>query len=263
MLGKLMKYEFKATGRTILPLYGGLLIFALILRVLSSNLEFSTSNFSKFVIALSIFIYGFIMATVFVATFFIIVQRFRKNLLGDEGYLMHTLPIMPYKNILSKLITSSVWSIVSCIIASFSILILVVNKNIIYMFFYNIIPSIKSAFDEFGILAYVIFVEIIILALLNLVQFILALYASISIGHLFNSSKILLSIAAFIALNAIEGFITSNFFLDSNYILDSLFSSINNNSNNFSWLLIICIIIEIIYSSIYFFITNYSKRFNI
>ncbi len=30
MLGKLLKYEFRATGRLFLPLYGALVIFALI-----------------------------------------------------------------------------------------------------------------------------------------------------------------------------------------------------------------------------------------
>ena len=101
MLSKLMKYEFKATGRTLLPLYGALLGFALINRILfrgsldeTINETFGTiGNIANFI---SVFAYGCTMAAVFVVTFFVIVQRFYKNILGDEGYLMNTLPVKPY-----------------------------------------------------------------------------------------------------------------------------------------------------------------------
>ena len=41
------------------------------------------------------------------------VQRFYKNLLGREGYLMHTLPVTETQLILSKLLTSMVWVLCS------------------------------------------------------------------------------------------------------------------------------------------------------
>ena len=258
MLRKLIKYEFKATGRNILPLYGGLLILSVILRIFHDNPNSLDGTFSRLALMLSIFVYGFIMAAVFIATFFIIVQRYHKNLLGDEGYLMHTLPIMPYKNIISKLITSGVWSIVSFIIAVLSIFILFVDKNFINAPFNFFLPNLKDAFNELGGIAYIIFLEMIILGLLELIQFILKLYASISLGHLFNNAKILLSVVAFIALCILEGFISSNFFIRLNdamnipslvFMYDSL--------NNLSWLLIACIVIKFIYSCVYFFITNY------
>ncbi|HCW52813.1 MAG TPA: ABC transporter permease [Clostridium sp.] len=258
MLKKLIKYEFKATGRTILPLYGGLLIFAIILRMFHNNSEILDSTFSKLALMLSIFVYGFIMAAVFIATFFIIVQRYHKNLLGDEGYLMHTLPVMPYKNIISKLITSSIWSIISCIIAVLSILILFVDKSFINSFFNFFIPNIKDAFNELGGISYIISLEMIILGLLELIQFILQLYASISLGHLFNSAKILLSVVAFIALSTLEGFISSNLFIGLNNLLNiPSLSFISDSLNNLSWLFMACISIKFIYSCIYFFITNY------
>ncbi|MEG2638949.1 MAG: ABC transporter permease, partial [Clostridiales bacterium] len=43
MLGKLLKYETKATGRTLLPLYAALLIFALINKIFMNN-DFSVIN---------------------------------------------------------------------------------------------------------------------------------------------------------------------------------------------------------------------------
>lgn len=257
MLKKLMKYEFKATGRTILPLYGGLLIFAILVRILYSNFAFSQNSFGKLAVGLSIFIYGFIMAAVFVATFFLIVQRFHKNLLGDEGYLMQTLPVSTSKNILSKLITSSVWSIVSCIIALLSILILVINGDIINAFSNQLIPAIQSTVNQIGVMTYVFSLELLIASILQLTLFVLKLYAAISIGHLFNSSKILLSIVAFIALSTIEGFITSNFFIGFNYIFGASSFSPSNFIYDFNCFFLVSIAINLIYSTAYFFITNY------
>ena len=94
MLGKLMKYEIKATGRTLIPLYIALLAFAIINKIfIGTGLSDKLEGFGSIPFILSIFGYGFTMAAVFIVTFFVIIQRFYKNLLGDEGYLMNTLPV--------------------------------------------------------------------------------------------------------------------------------------------------------------------------
>ena len=76
MLGKLIKYEFKATGRILLPLYGALLVFALINRLLfRSSLDETINNtfgtIGGIANILSVFAYGCTMAAVFVVTFFV------------------------------------------------------------------------------------------------------------------------------------------------------------------------------------------------
>ena len=115
MLGKLLKYEFKATSRILLPLYGALLIFAFIVKIfIGTKLDGVNMDFLGGIPAVvSIFTYGATMAAVFIVTIFIIIQRFYKNLLGDEGYLMNTLPVSTTSNISSKLISAIIWSLVS------------------------------------------------------------------------------------------------------------------------------------------------------
>ena len=145
MLGKLIKYEFKATGRILLPLYGALLVFALINRLLfRSSLDETINNtfgaIGGIANILSVFAYGCTMAAVFVVTFFVIVQRFYKNILGDEGYLMNTLPVKPYLNIINKILTSAIWTIVSCFVAFMSIILLFVTIDSVRDIFSNIIP---------------------------------------------------------------------------------------------------------------------------
>src|SRR5680860_1037839 len=98
MLSKLLKYEIKATGRIFLPLFLALLIFAGITRFISAV---GPEKWATPAI-LSMIIYIIIMVGMFVMTFLMMIQRFYKNLLSDEGYLMLTLPTKPWKHITSN-----------------------------------------------------------------------------------------------------------------------------------------------------------------
>jgi type IV secretory pathway VirB3-like protein len=86
MLGKLLKYEFKATSRIFLPMFGALLIVAAFSRLFMS-LSFDVPSVIGVTVSV-IMIIGII-----VMTFLLTIQRFNKNLLGSEGYLMFTLPV--------------------------------------------------------------------------------------------------------------------------------------------------------------------------
>ena len=260
MLGKLIKYEFKATGRILLPLYGALLVFALINRLLfRSSLDETINNtfgtIGGIANILSVFAYGCTMAAVFVVTFFVIVQRFYKNILGDEGYLMNTLPVKPYLNIINKILTSAIWTIVSCFVAFMSIILLFVTIDSVRDIFSNIIPVLRDVFNYYGGTPFILAIEFFIVGLVELITSITMIYASISIGHLFSKSKILMSFVAFIVLSILSNIINSIavYIFSSNHI--SMFTE--PSSGMFSGILLISIVLELIYFSIYFFITNY------
>ena len=55
-----------------------------------------------------------------------IVQRFYGNLLGREGYLMHTLPVTEAQLVGAKLISGTVWSVCSIFAAGLSFGILAI-----------------------------------------------------------------------------------------------------------------------------------------
>ena len=115
MLGKLLKQEFRATGRIMLPVFGALLILGVLanfsFRLLDSNL--SDNRILRFfaVMVLSLFALG-MFAAMFV-TLWLMISRFYRNLLKDEGYLMHTLPVSVHGLVWSKLIASLVWFILT------------------------------------------------------------------------------------------------------------------------------------------------------
>lgn len=260
MLGKLMKYEFKATGRCIIPLYGALLGFALILRMafkggLAEEINSTFGTLGDIATMICVFAYGFTMAAVFVATFFIIVQRFYKNILGDEGYLMNTLPVKPYLNLINKILVSLVWTIVSCFIAFLSIFILFVTFDNISYLISRVTPIFIEIYSRYKLVPYVILIELFIAVIIELTRSIAMIYASISIGHLFNKSKILLSFVSFIGLSIISNTINSIIM----YVFGKLDISYFNSPDpsTFALVLLLSMILEAIYFAVYFFITNY------
>ena len=102
MLKKLLKYEFIATGRIFLPLYGALIVVSFLQKLF---FDFNFGNMRN--ISLNILIgaipvlFTTLVVAVIVTTFIMMIMRFYKNLLSSEGYLMFTLPVS-----VSKLIWS-------------------------------------------------------------------------------------------------------------------------------------------------------------
>ena len=116
---KLLKYEWKACARTCLPLYGVLILMSVISRILyvipkNASLAFMLP-------AISSMLYMCVMVATFVVTAVILIQRFYKNLLGSEGYLMFTLPVTVSQHLLSKTIIAVVMMGLSGLAAMLSI----------------------------------------------------------------------------------------------------------------------------------------------
>ena len=93
MLRKLIKHEFRATGRIMLPLF-------LILLVTSVGANFATRGLletdNKLLDVLGVLlVMAFAIAIMGVCVMSMVVmdQRFYKNLLQDEGNVMMTLPV--------------------------------------------------------------------------------------------------------------------------------------------------------------------------
>ena len=104
MLRKLLKQEFRATARVMLPLYLVTFVLALAVRLvllLSQNqvLLDSVGGRTLRAILLGVSVTAFVVATIatFLAALIQAVLRFRSNLLGDEGYVMFTLPVSTHQ----------------------------------------------------------------------------------------------------------------------------------------------------------------------
>ena len=112
MLGKLMKHEFRATARRMLPLFLVVVLLSCFLRISTAVIDHSTRSLPTILHMLNallwvLFVLLLIGCVIFAVV--VMVNRFYKNLLTDEGYLMFTLPVSIHKLLWSKLLVSSVW----------------------------------------------------------------------------------------------------------------------------------------------------------
>ncbi len=213
MLSKLLKYEFKATGRAFLPLYGALLALAVI-----NNLLFridgagfpQTHEVSRISTAIGVLLYVLLIMAIFVLTVVVMIQRFYKNLLSEEGYLMFTLPVRTWQLISSKLIASMVWIVLSCAVTFLSIFIMAVNHGFSLSDLPRILETLsREIFQILDLNMAVIFLELFCLGIVGIAEFILVIYASIAVGQLFPHHRYLGAFGAFLAFGAINQVLTT------------------------------------------------------
>ena len=109
MLMKLMKHEFRATGRIMLPLYLVLLVTAVGANFTTRGLLSTQYRLLDVLGVLLVTAFGVAIVGVCAMSLVVMVQRFYKNLLQDEGYVMMTLPVSVHQQVWSKLLVSTVW----------------------------------------------------------------------------------------------------------------------------------------------------------
>lgn len=207
MLAKLLKYEFKATGRVLLPLYAALLVLSLL-----GNLQrgiivgpWQLGIFEGLVLVL----YGCVFGASLVATVLLLIQRFYKNLLRDEGYLMHTLPVKPWQNVAAKLLTAVVWSVVGLGAATLSVFLLGMDWLDWQTFFEDFGKIMAIMTEEYGLNVVIYALEGLLCTLLALAQSILSVYLAMALGHLAHRARVMWSVAAYIGLHMAEYFVAA------------------------------------------------------
>jgi hypothetical protein len=253
MLRKLLKYEFKATGRTLFPLYIALVVLAAISRIILGTPDNNIETPG----AISIMSYMCLLVGTVVTTFIVMLQRFHKNLLGDEGYLMFTLPTVPWKLITSKLLVSLVWSFVGAFMALSSILILAADNVTITALSDILTQIVRFITQEMDVSGALHIVEFVLMVLIMPISGILLIYASIAIGHQVSKHKLLIALGAFVGLSTVSMALLAMF---TDFLMVRI--SVPATVHTALW---IFIGFHTLMAAIYFFITNtlLSKRLNL
>ena len=123
MFGKLVKHEFHATARIALPLCGMMLALAVLAgMVLRFWGDLPSGGFSTAGNAI-IILYGMSVFAVAIGIFIILMQRYKQNFFGDEGYLTRTLPASEHALLLSKLLVAVLWYLATCAMMALSVII--------------------------------------------------------------------------------------------------------------------------------------------
>ena len=221
MLKKLLKYDFKAMLNVLLPVYVVLIFLSLFNRLA----EFLSDKLSILQIPAGFIsiVYVIVLIGTPIATFIIAITRYYRNLAGDEGYLMHTLPVTKKDLVLSKLISYFVTMLVSVIVALLGLFIGEYGIRFDSDTLHNIISMFK-AFDMLTIIltTITIIVSIIFQQLL--------MYASIALGQKQNTNKVIYSIVFGIVLYNINQIISAVILLLPVLFNRELFDQFNNDN---------------------------------
>ncbi|MFH1513070.1 MAG: hypothetical protein ABIG45_06920, partial [Bacillota bacterium] len=191
MLGKLIKYEFKATARIFAPLFSALLIVSLINKLMS-GLQLQAPRTISLVLSI------ILIAAAFVMTLILTIQRFYKNFMTNEGYLMFALPVGTGRLIWSKLIVAVVWTFVCTAVVYLSLSLMVFSGGEWHVIVQGIrelglpVPDLTWFIIEFGALI-----------LTSLITGILTIYLSMALSMFSNRHRVALSVAFYIALNTV------------------------------------------------------------
>lgn len=118
MLGKLLKYEFKATARQMLPLYAITMIVGLFfgMSVRSDFLFYNSAQGVSTVTGVLLTVMTILISSVFFMTFILGIRRFYNNIFKQEGYLTMTLPVHSWQILLSKISTPLFWFLLSAVV---------------------------------------------------------------------------------------------------------------------------------------------------
>lgn len=206
MLGKLIKYDFKALNRYLIVIHGMLLITAVLGRLLFvrrfvEHPKGGLSDFGAVVMMIGILVYVILFMAALFGTLLLIAIHYYKNLYSDEGYLTHTLPVSRGQLLISKMISGSVWMFVDVVLVISSIFILVLYKPIIQDF----VTHKDEVLTGMGFPSTVgygkIFLAIMIMFMISSVSNVLMLYVSITAGQLFSNHRILGAIVVYFCVN--------------------------------------------------------------
>ena len=265
MLRKLLKHEFRATARIMLPLFGLLVLASVGANLSIRGMLDSDSTFLSTLGTILIMLFTVAIVAVGIMAFILMINRFYKNLLQDEGYVMMTLPVSIHQQVWSKLIVSTVWFaatvlviILACFVTAFDIRFMgelwQEVKNIAHAVIrYNHMDIVVNGI---GFL-----VELLLLCIMASIAFCLRAYSAMAIGFSRPNHKGLFSVAAYIGIGVVlqilGGIVIS--LLNDSWFHRLLLGwepnvSVVAGMHLGMWLLIL---LEIIYAAVFYFLTVY------
>lgn len=269
MLRKLLKFEIQSMSRVFLPMYLAIIFFSFLGGVSMSGIDTFMHGPGVFSGFMMVIVTGLFIA-LFVITILMCVKRFSKNLLGDEGYLMMTLPVKTSAIIHSKWIGAFVWVILTSVVGTLSMFIIIFFASSTFNF-RDLLDLIKKGLQFLHennlMLTAIMFV---ILVLLNYVKSIFSIYLALSLAHLEPcvSHKTSLGFLFFCVINALESLILNRTTiagayllglsdkLNSPYVINQIFMNVKNASETNTLLIIILVLSFLMVVALYYLTEN-------
>ena len=196
MLGKLMKYEWQATWKLLVPMNLFVVVMSL-LSFITVQLSFFDSDNGIVIMTGTMIIVAYLLSmfVVAVGTMIYLIYRFYTSVYGDQGYLLHTLPVDKHHIIIAKAFVSAVWVIINAVLFYISIMLLFSTQRAFMevmadAFDFYVQIANESGFDVIG--GFDIFMTLVA-SLAAIIARILKITACISLGQLAPNHKVLSS----------------------------------------------------------------------
>lgn len=213
MLRKLMKQELRATARVMGPILLLTLAAAVGGNIAVYHLVESDAAVLNVIGVFLLMAFVAAIAGAFIVSFVLMIQRFYKNLLRDEGYLMMTLPATVHEHVLSKLLVSILWAVATAVTAVLAMFILVFELEFVDLIFYDFRELLAQLeFSGLRMMDYaghaaVFVLEIILMMIVADSCLCLQIYAALAVGHSFSHHKGILSFVAYFGLSIAWSFV--------------------------------------------------------
>jgi hypothetical protein len=206
MLGKLIKYDFKAMCRYLYPIYIALVVLTL---VFSLMVKFNFDEGFLF----SIFAFLFIAALngSIIACVFFTVTRFSRGLLKNEGYLSFALPVSTATHILAKVINAIIWAFVEGLMLCLCLLIMGIVMGSIR----EVAVFFKEVLQAFGMIEKDVLLgvlKVIVIVMLEMIASVCLIYAATAVGHLFGRNQKMIAVAFLIIVCIARSFLMMQIF---------------------------------------------------
>ncbi|MDE7157625.1 MAG: hypothetical protein K2O02_06705 [Lachnospiraceae bacterium] len=277
MLGKLIKHEFKATGKSFTLLFGATLALTIFSKI---GMHLPFDNFIwRIIVGVAAAACVFCIFAGFIVAFVIMIYRFYNNMLRDEGYLSHTLPVKTWQHLISKLVTDLVWLLASIAVSLLSLFIIYVMEHGSSMLEgFNTFLEVVNEYPR--LIAYIagFCVLLILLFFIGMLE----IFAALALGHMFSKHRVFASVVFYFVLNyllvTIGAIITNGLMLvfpKLSHNLRHMHVQISDVGTFEEYMEVldgtmlqmfaVCAVIQIIIIAICFIMTNYvmSKKLNL
>lgn len=249
MLGKLMKYEWQSTWKLLVPM-NLLIVVMTIFACVTVRIDiFETDNagviFSGIMIILT---YIASMFVVMVGTAIYLIYRFYTSTYGDQGYLLHTLPVDKHHIIIAKVIVSAAWVLLSSFLMYTSVVFLIASEGELFDGFFN---GVESMVEQVGSSKISFFTVVMTLIAYTVGVFarVLKVTACISLGQLSPNHKLLTAFAFYIGVYFAQQIVNAFYYAFLGYVNKKLMAEYYGGSWEYT------LIVGLICSVIFYLVT--------
>lgn len=269
MLGKLLKHEFKAQYK----MYGAIYLAVLLIGVVSCIAGIISDKFPKNVIISSFAGVALVMAiiaivAVFIMTLVLSIYRYYINLIKDQGYLMHTLPVPAFNHHIAKLILPIFWFAADCLVTFVMIILLTRDLK------FEWVEEVRGFITILGIdMSAGNIILMVFYMLIGVISSLSMFYACLNVGSLSNSNKGVMAFVAYLVfymVNQIISLIGLFVFMGILVIkngggIDEMLAQETPPEGYFSGIMLTTVIISVICIILYSVVSHYvlTKKVNL